>query len=181
MDALINEGQPESFSSLLGELACKFKEEGSLENAVEVLEQKCKLSGDRGDKTALKFWIAELDKAGWFMARKDSQHTSRSIINIDQPLNFQHLWSYSYSHGPIAIRETLNLPSPVIARDMLITFDESLQGFIGLDVKSGAMQWESGIVANRLDYSMTPVYCRPYLFFTVPGSIRKLPLQNSNH
>lgn len=179
VNALKNEVQPETLGPLLGELAYKFKQEGLFENAVEVLEKKCKLTGDKGDKTALKFWLEELNMIGWFMARRDSQHTSRSTTGIDQKLNFQHLWSYSFPHGPMAIQETMNLPSPVIARDMLIIFNEYLQGFIGLEIRSGVIQWESGIVANSLDYSMSPVYSRPDIFFAVPGSIKRMSVYNS--
>lgn len=181
MSVLRNEARPESFGSLLGDLAYKFKHAGLFENAVEVLEKKCELIGDPGEKTALKHWIKELNTIGWFMARRDSHRTSRSTIGKgNQPLNFQHLWSYSFPNGPISIQETLNLPSPIIARDMLITFNESLQGFIGLEIKSGIIQWESGVIVSKLDYSMTPIYVRPYLFFVVPGSVKRISIYNSS-
>ena len=179
-EALKNETQPEGLSPFLGELAYKFKQQGLFENAVEMLDKKCKLTNDRGDKAVLKLWLEELDTSGWFMARRNSQRTSRSMIgNKNSPLRFHRLWNYSFPNGPIPIQETINFPSPIIARDMLITFNEFLEALIGLSVKSGVVEWESGIVTNRFDYSMTSVYIRPYLFLAVPGSLKRILMYNS--
>lgn len=182
LKAYHDQGSSETFDRCLGILACKFKEAGLVEQALELLEKKCQpeLEADPGDRAALKHWRKDLDNISWSMARRDPQHSSRAVLEPeDQPLGWRPQWSHRFPKEFPELEETFNLPAPIIARDMLIIFDGSGQGLIGLDLNSGAKQWESGILSANLDFSSTPVYIRPFLYLMVPGFVKRLSLQEA--
>lgn len=175
LQALQHGGNPETVGQCLGKLACKFKQVGQVEQALELLERKCRLLGDQGDQAALKRWQREFKNIGWSMARRDPQHSSRTtLVRKEGPMRFRSQWHYTFPAGSLNPEEPLNLPAPIIAQDMLITFHDSRQGFIGLDLNSGTLQWESGVLAESLDFSSTPVYRRPRLYCAVPGFVKRL-------
>ncbi len=166
----------------LGRVAVFLKQSGYLEKGIELLEKYCDLCGDDGDRIALKLWRQELSRSSWSMARKDSKRTSQAFLPGEkQPMSFVMMWEKLFPFGSLAKEAVWNLPAPIIAYDLLITFNSTMQGFVGWDLSSGRLIWESGVIAACLEYAMTPVYLDPYLYFLTPGSIRRKSIRGSNN
>lgn len=113
----------------------------------------------------------------WTMARKDCYRSSCVSKNKSHgQMNISHKDSYSFD-SPITQRYLPDIPSPIIAEDIIILPDESLKSFKGLKI-SGLKDtfWKSGLQVHRLTYSSTPIYVHPYLFFPVENSIKRVKI-----
>lgn len=155
-------------------LAVKFKEQGMFESAIDALDHAAALSQDPGLGIVKKQWVYRLIQRGWFMSRKNCYRTScEAKDDLSKPLHLWQGWFHSFKKS-IQCEDPSNIPSPVIAHDMIITGNNSLNGFIGLRIDDGKKSWASGIVTKRLTYASSPVYIRPWLFFATQNCIRRI-------
>lgn len=117
----------------------------------------------------------------WTMARKDCYRSSfiplgelQGKINITQ----QDYFSFDSPVNPVFLP---NIPSLVVAGDMIVFPDVSMKTFRGVKISNiNEVVWKPGMLADRLTYSSTPVYMSPYLFFSLGNSIRRVDLSKPN-
>jgi len=112
---------------------------------------------------------------GWTMARKDCHRSSFTPMGKSQEkISIVHQDSLSFNSliNPSFLPD---IPSPIVAREMIILPDESLRSFRGIKLSNlNEIVWKTSVLTDRLTYSSTPVYASSYLFFSVGNSIMRV-------
>lgn len=155
------------------EEAISSRRQGLREKAIELLENYClENPGDLDMATTLRVWKKEVAAENWTMSRRDSHRSScdqafgRWSRLVDQ-------WSYEFA-SPFTRKFLPDISSPIIANDMAIVPDSTLQSFIGLKVNNGHPLPSPKILGGRLSYASTPVYVNPYLIFALNGALYQI-------
>jgi hypothetical protein len=163
----------------LGELAVLLKREGLLELAHFVLSRHCERSRDPGEARVRAVWRRELDESAWPLARHDAGRTSAAGGDSARAIHLGARWRLRWPARKDQPDRTVDTPAPVVARDLVVVADSTLQRFVGIGLsceRTGREVWGSDIVAERLDYAASPVYVRQTLYFVVSPSIKRLAL-----
>lgn len=106
------------------------------------------------------------------MSRRDSHRSSTEEISKKWS-RLADLWSYKFSSG--FTQEFLpDIPSPIMANDMVIVPDPGLQSFIGIGTNDGHGLGSPKILGGRLSYASTPVYVNPFLIFALNGALYQI-------
>ncbi|HAV43465.1 TPA: hypothetical protein DCX15_05565, partial [bacterium] len=117
----------------------------------------------------LKVWKRELREESWTMARRNAQRSSADPEYGDW-YRIIEVWNYRF-HSPLSQEVLPGIPSPIIAKDMVIVPDPSNRSFLGVKVGDGEVLTSSNILSTRLSYASTPVYINPFLLFASNGAI----------
>lgn len=152
------------------EEAILLRSQGLREKAIRSLEDYClKNPGDLDMAVTLKVWKKEISQEGWAMARRNAARSSCDE-RFGEWSRLLELWGYEF---PIPFpQETLpDIPSPIVANDMVIVPDPSLQSFLGLRVSDGHSLPSRKVLGGKLSYASTPVYLPPFLLFASNGSL----------
>ncbi|MEW5768703.1 MAG: hypothetical protein AB1797_14020 [bacterium] len=148
--------------------AVSLRRQGLREKALKLLEDYClENPGDLDMTTTLKVWKKEVVTESWAMSRRDPNRSSCDR-DLGEWSRLIGLWSYEFSS--LFIQKFLpNIPSPIIANDMVIVPNSNLQSFIGFGVNDGCPLPSTKVLGGRLSYASTPVYIKPFLIFTLNG------------
>jgi hypothetical protein len=180
IQALDAEGPTIEVIDLIGKVDSKLKKNGFIENSVDMIDRLSRATSEAGIQIVLNIRCKELESEAWPMARKDAKHTSCSLrFGDSRSLRFKTLWSYSFPHGPIPIEGILDIPASIIANDHFVAPTGNLQGFIGLELTTGRILWESGPLASKLDFSMSPAYIKPHIYFFSEGVCKRIQMSES--
>jgi|GEM_PF-6420472 len=132
---------------------------------------------DRDIKATLNVWKRELLSYSWNMARKDKERTS-SNPQFGELTGITEVWKTRINFK-IPPGRLPNIPSPIMADDVLITPDASLNSFIGVMTNNGEIIRGELFLPELLSYASTPVYLSPFILFAINGSIFKLSISNT--
>ena len=168
----------QSLNEEFGRLATELKAQDMLERAIDALRRAIELGGDRGLRLVLEQWLKELnEEEAWSASRRDCHRTSYQPSDAATGLlHFKPLWAHTF-RSALQREGLLDIPSPILARGMIVSVKDSLKSFIGLATSDRSIKWKSGLVARKLGYASSPVYIRPYLFFATKNRIRRVSMR----
>ena len=149
------------------------RRQGLRQEAIRLLGDYCfENPGDLDMVTTLKVWEKELLTENWTMARRDSNRSSCEE-DFGPWSKLINLWSYEFP-SPFTVESLPDIPSPIIANDMVIVPDSTLQSFVGLRISDGHCFLSPNILGGRLSYASTPLYINPFLIFALNGGIYQI-------
>lgn len=157
------------------ESAITLRRDGLKERAIKELEEYCILNPcDLDMLTTLRVWKRELREESWTMARRNAYRSSYDSGFIDWS-HINEVWAHHF-RSSIAQEFLPDIPSPIIAWDMLIIPSPSMDSFLGYLTSDGKEIGSNSILGVRLSYASTPVYINPFLIFATDGAIYGLTL-----
>lgn len=153
--------------------ATLLRKQGLREKAIKLLENYClENQGDLDMATTLRVWKKEIRTENWSMSRRNS-HRSSNEDAVGKWSRFIDLWSYSFP-SPFIQKFLPDIPSPIMANDMVIVPDSTLQSFVGIRINDGLPLASPNILGGRLSYASTPVYVNPFLIFALSGALYQI-------
>lgn len=160
-------------SSNLIKEAISLRKQGLCQRAVKVLEDYClENPGDLDMATTLKVWKKEVASENWRMSRRDSGRSSCDRV-FGRWSRLREVWSYEF-HLPFIHESLPDIPSAIIANDMAIVPDSTLQSFVGVRVNDGQAFPSPKILGGSLSYASTPVYIHPFPVFALNGALYQI-------
>jgi len=149
------------------------RRQGLRQEAIKFLEDYClENPGDLDMVTTLKVWKKELVTENWTMSRRDSNRSSCEE-DFGPWSKLINLWSYKFP-APFTQKSLPDIPSPIIANDMVIVPNSTLQSFVGLRISDGHCFLSPEILGGRLSYASTPLYLNPFLIFALNGGLYQI-------
>lgn len=153
--------------------AISLRKQGLREKAINLLENYClENKGDLDMATTLRVWKKEIRAENWSMSRRNS-HRSSNEDAVGEWSRFIYLWSYNFS-SPFIQKFLPDIPSSIIANDMVIVPNSTLQSFLGIRISDGLPLACPNILGGRLSYASTPVYVNPFLIFALSGALYQI-------